>query len=128
MFIFNFNYITAASKRGDKKGKNKDDEPKETPQQTIVDQTLSENQVFISHVEENADIALEIAKSFQKNGYGTWYYERDSVPEQSYILKTSQAIERSQAVILIISPHSLGSHEVHTEVITAHEAGKHLFL
>jgi hypothetical protein len=84
------------------------------------------HQVFISHVEEDADIALEIAKSLENNGYRAWYYERDSVPGQSYILKTSQAIEQSQAVILIISPHSLGSHQVHTEVITAHEAEKPL--
>jgi hypothetical protein len=81
-------------------------------------------QVFISHAEEDAATALEIAKNLENNDYRAWYYERDSVPGQSYIIKTSQAIEQSQAVILIISPHSMRSHQVHTEVITAHEAGK----
>jgi len=84
----------------------------------------SANHVFISHVEEDANIALEIAQGLEEAGYKAWFYERDSIPGASYILKTSQAIEQSQAVVLIISPHSLGSHQVHTEVITTHEAGK----
>jgi hypothetical protein len=84
----------------------------------------SDNYIFISHVEEDADIASEIAKSLEKAGYKAWYYERDSVGGVSYLLQTMQAIERCQAVILLISPNSLSSNQVTKEVVRTHEAGK----
>jgi hypothetical protein len=81
--------------------------------------------IFISHVEEDADVAKAIAKGLEKVGYRTWYYERDSKPGPSYLLQTSKAIEESQAIIVVISPHSLSSRQVTVEVIRGHEAGKH---
>jgi hypothetical protein len=81
--------------------------------------------IFISHVEEDADVAKAIAKGLEKVGFRTWYYERDSKPGPSYLLQTSKAIEESQAIIVVISPHSLSSRQVTVEVIRGHEAGKH---
>jgi hypothetical protein len=80
--------------------------------------------IFISHVEENSDLAIDIAAGLEESGYSAWYYERDSLPGPSYLLQTSREIERSQAVVLIISPHSLGSHQVTKEVVRAHESDK----
>lgn len=80
--------------------------------------------IFISHVEENSSLAIKIARGLEANGYSAWYYERDSLPGPSYLLQTAHEIEKSQAVVLIISPHSLGSHQVTKEVIRAHESGK----
>ncbi|HLE52510.1 MAG TPA: toll/interleukin-1 receptor domain-containing protein [Anaerolineales bacterium] len=81
--------------------------------------------VFISHVEEDETIALQIAQGLEAAGYTTWYYERDSIPGVSYLLHTRQAIEQSQVIILIISPHSLGSQQVTREVVRAHESSKY---
>lgn len=81
--------------------------------------------IFIAHVEEDADIALGIAKGLEKAGYRTWCYEVDSLPGQSYIVRTGEAVEQSQAVVIVISPHSLGSSQVTKEVVRAHEGGKH---
>ena len=80
--------------------------------------------IFISHVEEDAELAIDLAAALETSGYSTWYYERDSLPGPSYLLQTSREIERAQAVVLIISPDSLGSHQVTKEVIRAHESGK----
>jgi hypothetical protein len=80
--------------------------------------------VFISHVEEDAEAALELALGLEQQGFGTWCYELDSVPGPSYLLRTGQAIERSGAVVLVISPHSLGSSQMTREVVRAHESGK----
>lgn len=82
--------------------------------------------IFISHVEEDADVALETALKLEEAGYTTWCYELDSIPGLSYLLQTGTAIEQSQAVILLISPHSLGSHQVTREVVRAHESGKYV--
>ena len=80
--------------------------------------------IFISHVEEDSELAIDIAVDLEASGYSTWYYERDSLPGPSYLLQTSREIERSQAVVLVISPDSLGSHQVTKEVVRAHESGK----
>ena len=80
--------------------------------------------IFISYVEENSDLAVVIAAGLEAEGYTAWYYERDSLPGPSYLLQTAREIEKSQVVVLIISPDSLGSHQVTKEVIRAHESGK----
>jgi len=81
-------------------------------------------QIFISHVEENADVALGIADGLEEAGYGTWCYERDALPGPSYLLQTARQIESSAAVVLLISADSLGSHQVTAEVVRAHESAK----
>ena len=67
--------------------------------------------IFVSHVEEDSDVALEIANGLETAGYTTWHYERDSVPGVPYLLQTGEAIAGSRAFILLISPHSLESRE-----------------
>jgi len=80
--------------------------------------------IFISHVEEDADVTLEIALGLEEAGYTTWFYELDSIPGPSYLLQTGQAIEQSEAVVLVISPHALGSRQITKEVVRAHESDK----
>jgi hypothetical protein len=82
------------------------------------------SQIFISHVEEDARIALDIAQGLEAAGYRTWYYERDSAPGLSYLLQIDRAILESQVVVLVISPQSVHSHQVTKEVVRAHESGK----
>jgi tetratricopeptide (TPR) repeat protein len=82
--------------------------------------------VFISHVEENTQTALEIARGLEGAGYTTWTYERDSCPGPDYLDQVERAIDESQAVIVLISPDALGSQQVEDEVKWAREQGKHL--
>ncbi len=81
--------------------------------------------IFISHTEQDAEIALEIALELEKRGYTTWCYEIDSIPGPSYLVQTGQAIEQAQSFILIISQRSIGSRQVTNEVVRAHESGKY---
>ncbi len=80
--------------------------------------------VFISHAEEDAHVALAIASGLQGVGYTTWCYEEDSDVGFSYLSQIDQEIEETQVVVLIISPHSLASDQVTKELIRAHESGK----
>lgn len=80
--------------------------------------------VFIAHVEEDADVALEVALGLEETGYSTWCYEVDSIPGPSYLVQTGQAVEQSKVVIVIISFHSIGSRQVTKEIVRAHESGK----
>jgi hypothetical protein len=77
--------------------------------------------VFISHVEENRDTAEAISRGLQAAGFKVWSYEFSSVPGPTYLLQVMDAIENSDAVILVISPEALGSHQVAREVEAAHE-------
>jgi len=82
--------------------------------------------VLISHVEEDAQVAIEVAKALEQAGYATWYYERDSVPGPSYLDQVNEAIEGCQALLLIVSRDALSSNQVTNEVVVAYEMGKHL--
>jgi TIR domain len=48
--------------------------------------------VFISHAEADASLAIDIAEAIERNGFSSWYYERDTVPGKSYILQVGEAI------------------------------------
>lgn len=80
--------------------------------------------VFISHVEEDQALALEIARGLEAVGFSTWYYERDSEPGISYLLQVHAAIEQCGAVVVLISPDSVRSFQMTKEVVRAHETGK----
>jgi hypothetical protein len=80
--------------------------------------------VFISHVDEDAQIAESFAKGLEDAGFTTWLYERDSEGGPSYLLQIANAIHESRAVLLLISRDSLGSNQVTNEVIMAHEGRK----
>ena len=84
------------------------------------------SQIFISHVEEDADVALELARGLEAAGYTTWYYERDSQPAVSYLLQTGQAVDTAEAVLVVVSPASIKSpHQMDREVVRALETDKH---
>jgi len=81
--------------------------------------------VFISHAEEDTAVARELASGLEAAGHRTWHYQRDTIPGAPYLIQIGQAIEECSAVVLIVSPRSLESNQVTSEVVRAFEAGKH---
>ena len=75
---------------------------------------------------EDSPVAIPIATALEARGYSTWYYERDSVPGPAYLAQMCESIARSQAVVIIISQLALGSNQMTTEVVRAHESNKPL--
>jgi len=88
---------------------------------------LCSNYIFVSHVEEDSKVAVEIATRLEKAGYRTWYFERDKTLGKDYLVETRNAIMQSQAFMLLISPQSLPSRQVNIEVVRAHECNKPFF-
>jgi len=72
--------------------------------------------VHICHAGEDSELARELADALERQGYSTWYYERDTLPGISYIAQCAEAIERCESFLLLISTHSLASHDVATEI------------
>ena len=80
--------------------------------------------VFISHVEENADTARELAVGLEEAGYTTWRYERDSRPSPPYGTQVLQAIAQSTVVIVLVSSAALGSWQVDRDIFQAFKTEK----
>lgn len=80
--------------------------------------------IFISYLQEDSSLALEIAQGLEQLGYKTWVYERDSYPGPSYLTQIKDAIEKCQAIIIIITPRSIRSIQMTTEVFQAYHQGK----
>lgn len=83
-------------------------------------------QVFISHVEEDSQDAIQLARSLEAAGHRTWYFERDSagVPGVSYIDLIIRALNASHVVIAVLSPPALRSVQVDRELLQAFQEGK----
>src|SRR5262245_21803228 len=79
---------------------------------------------FISHVAEDRALAMRLAQGLEAAGYTTWYYERDSLPGASYLDQILHALDRSVAVVVLVSPAALASWQVDKEIVQAHERGR----
>jgi len=80
--------------------------------------------VFLSHAEEDQRLALDLAQELKVSGYSTWCYESDSLPGRSYLLNTRDGIDECGTFILLVSVHSMRSHQVDIEMERAHEQAK----
>ena len=108
-----------------RKPKNKDNLQENARIPPIVNSvTKYASDVFISHDHEDWRTAEKIARGLEKAGYKTWYYERDKIVGLSYLAQTMNAIESSQAVVVLISRRSIESNQVDNEVVRTLEAKK----
>src|SRR5437016_3166471 len=80
--------------------------------------------VFISHVEEDAATARELAVGLEEAGYTTWLYERNSLPSPPYVTQILQAIAQSAVVIVLVSSAALGSWQVDRDIFQAFKTEK----
>jgi len=82
--------------------------------------------VFVSHVEEDASVALELALGLETAGYRTWCYEVDAVAGQLVFGQWGHAVESSTCLLLIISRDACVTKErnVDSEVSQAFTRGK----
>lgn len=82
--------------------------------------------IFVSHVEEDAEVALEITLGLEEAGHRTWCYEVDILPGL-YLTQVEHAVGCCPVFLLVISPDSLGSNQVTNELVRAYEdeKGKH---
>ena len=78
--------------------------------------------IFLCHCEEDVGMALDCSAGLEEAGYSTWYYERDTLPGESYLIQIGRAIEDSRCVVLIVSRRALVSAQMTSEVVRAFEA------
>ena len=66
-------------------------------------------QLFVSYVEEDSELAFALGEELERAGYSSWLYELDTMPGPSYLQQTGSAIDAAEAVVLLISEASLES-------------------
>jgi hypothetical protein len=64
-------------------------------------------EIFLSHLGNDENFAIQLAKKIESSGISTFYYERDMRPFFDHIQQASEAIDHAKAVIVILSPHIL---------------------
>ena len=72
-------------------------------------------QVFISHAAEDEGIAEKIANVLEKENFKVWY-DRQILPGQNWAEEIAKALRRSRAMIVLLTPASLGSERVRREI------------
>jgi hypothetical protein len=80
--------------------------------------------VFISHVEEDRELAVKIANTLEATGFSTWYYERDSLPGPTYLDQVANALTLTKTVLVLISKAAIQSPHIRNEVTRAYELDK----
>jgi serine/threonine protein kinase len=96
----------------------------EQPRRHVVP-TPTENRIgfYLAHVAEESLLARQIGEALERRRYGCWFYGRDALPGVSFSSQLQSAVERSQAVVLLISRPALRSADFEREIAHAHKIG-----
>ena len=78
---------------------------------------------YIAHVAEESLLARHIGNGLENYRYSCWFYGRNAIPGVPFSTQSKAAIERSQAMILLISRSALRSVEFQREIEHAHKIG-----
>jgi len=80
--------------------------------------------LFVSHVSEDRAAALQIVEELERRGLRCWIAPRDVRPGRPFDDEIANAIEASQAMLLIFSEHCNDSEYIRREVTVAGESHK----
>lgn len=72
--------------------------------------------VFISHAEGDGKLAAEIAQQLEAHGFSTFTPSDDLSVGENFALKIGEALEKSNALVVLISPASMESKWVRREI------------
>lgn len=72
--------------------------------------------VFLSYVESDKEFAQDLAARLSKEGYEVWDPNREVYPGDNWPLKIGEALQQSEAMVVVLSPESMQSEWVHREI------------
>lgn len=72
-------------------------------------------QVFISHAVDDQNLARKISDSLRKAGLEVWDGS-DIMPGENWAAKVSEALQKSQAMVVLVTPSSMQSKNVSWEI------------
>ncbi len=78
---------------------------------------------YIAHVAEESLLAKQVGGELERRRYACWFYGRDAIPGVSFSSQSRAAIERSQAVVLLVSRPAMRWSDFEREIEHAHKIG-----
>ena len=72
--------------------------------------------VFLSHTQADAKWAMALRTALAEAGFEVWNPDTDLLPGANWHLELGRALERSDAMIVLISPESVKSQTVLSEI------------
>ncbi|MFH0980739.1 MAG: toll/interleukin-1 receptor domain-containing protein [Planctomycetota bacterium] len=72
--------------------------------------------VFISYAPQDKKLAEYLSQRLSKKGFEVWRPEEQILPGENWALKYGQALEDSDAMIVLVSPEALRSRGVREEI------------
>ena len=73
-------------------------------------------QVFLSYSESDREYAGLLSSELSKRGYKVWDSRDELFPGDNWALKIGEALQKSKAMVVLISPDSMKSEWVRSEI------------
>ena len=72
--------------------------------------------IYLSYSHKDSELAKQISDELLKSGLDVWDAETEIFPGDNWAEKVSNALEDSDAMVVLVSPDSLGSRTVQREI------------
>ena len=72
--------------------------------------------VFITHSHGNRPLVRQVVKTLKQAGLDVWDDEYDTYPSDNWAKVTGEALEQSDAMVVLITPDALDSVIVHRDI------------
>ena len=72
--------------------------------------------VFITHSHGNRPLVRQVVKTLKQAGLDVWDDEYDTYPSDNWAKETGEALERSDAMVVLVTPDALDSVIVHRDI------------
>jgi hypothetical protein len=83
---------------------------------TAMTGTVAATQVFISYARADEDFAKALSLQLTKRGLSVWNAAAEVLPGDNFGLQTGEALRKSRAMVVLVSPDSMRSENVRHEI------------
>ena len=72
--------------------------------------------VFLSYAQSDREVARNLATHLEEAGHKVWFADNALFPGQNIALEVGKALEKSEAMVVLLSPQALKSGSVQQEI------------
>ena len=73
-------------------------------------------QIFLSYVPADQSYATALSTQLERRGFSVWSPAQEVLPGDNVWLQTGEALKRSKAMVVLVSPDSMRSENVRREI------------
>lgn len=72
--------------------------------------------IFLSHAPEDKELARDLATRLSEHGFDVWFDEWQLMPGDNFAKRIGEALEESDAMVVLVSPAAMKSNWVRGEI------------